>query len=659
MMNSFLKKPWFGLVAFALIWCALRVLWIDGDAGIPSVWEYGYNVTDEGYYMGAAKDKLLRGCFNDLDCNECFTYGYSAGTHWLSYLGCLAFGLNSWGFRVPFLLLYLLGWCAVFHFIAKRRGGLAAFIWCTAFACMPVVVAYERTAGNDLTIAALTALAFCVASGKGVWRIPVSALLTGAVILIKPSVWALLPIVLSAVLSERKTRRAWVDALLYVILAVASVWLCKQLAVLSVRTEAAQAGISAVDLIRRTTTHNALPKLSDYMTFLRGFSSFPRDPTMALVSVATIFMSVVPLAMALRDIVRRKWLWRILFNLSIPAYVAGISSLNTIYTHYFHPVLMLMPVVWFVAETSLKEDDEPEQEHVPFVRLALPYAFGAVALALLALYACDMAFRPQLLQEYYSKVYNLPAKVVWGLNGGLIALFAAGLAVLVFAFRGFHAARRSGWQWFLVAAVGGSVAFAGLPAVHFAHWLHKAQGFYLPHVLLVLFATLVFVVTAYAVPASRFRRWALFLFPALAVLCAYLFAPSWRSAAVEMLQPPTHVCRDVGREVAKLVPSDAIVIGERTRQVLMAQPHRTATTMPACDAIPIVRKLFTKDPAAKVYALLDSQNAYNLKHFQDHRGEFALQLLKTFKMPSFGDASPADVHLCRVVPVKNAKEPEK
>lgn len=62
------------------------------------------------------------------------------------------------------------------------------------------------------------------------------------------------------------------------------------------------------------------------------------------------------------------------------------------------------------------------------------------------------------------------------------------------------------------------------------------------------------------------------------------------------------------------------------------------------------------EPNAKLYALADSQHAYNLRHYREHAEEFGLQLVKTFKMPSFGDGSDADVHLCRIVVAKHEEK---
>ena len=102
----------------------------------------------------------------------------------------------------------------------------------------------------------------------------------------------------------------------------------------------------------------------------------------------------------------------------------------------------------------------------------------------------------------------------------------------------------------------------------------------------------------------------------------------------------------------QLLPADAVVIGERSNQMLMSLPIRTATTIVSnSDPIPVVESILKSDPAAKLYALADSQQAYNLQHFREHAKEYRLDLMKEFKMPSFGNGSPASVYLCRIVPL--------
>lgn len=636
---------WLWFAAFAAVWLGLRVFWLDGDAGIPSVWEYGYNVTDEGYYMGAAKDKLLWGAFNDLVRGESFTYGYSALTHWISYAGYAVFGLSEWKWRIPFVLIYFVGWCLAFRHAARRIGAMPAFFAAAALACVPLTVVYERTAGNDVTIAALFVIAYCLAVGTGRWRLVVPAVVAGSIILIKPSLWVLLPLLLAGALDGRKTSRRWVDAVVFLVALGLSVWGWRMLAVLSVLPETAANGMTASEIIRRTTTHNALPSLLDFATLFKGFSSFPRDPSFKLLSVEAAFFSAVPLAMAARAVLRRRWTPRLLLYLFVPAYVAAISVNNSIYTHYFHPMLVFLPILWSETVADLSEDaDAGEGVKMPSVLLALTAAVSA----LLVLWAGSQIVRPQEVQAYYSRIHNLPQGNVWAFDWPYVILTALAAAVLIGVFRGLRSLGREGVAAALAAAAAGSAAFAGLPAAHLSTYLKATQWSYMAPVALTLAFGMLFVLLAFGVGNGTFRRRVLAAFVPTAVLLSFALTPQWRDSVREMFAPVGHVQRDVAREVAKLVPADAVVIGERSTQVLMGQPIRTATTMPGCNPIPIVERLVNRDPKVKIYGLFDSQNAYNIKHLQENRDKYDLLLLKKFSMPSFASVQPADVYLCKI-----------
>lgn len=638
-------SKWIWFAAFAVVWLGLRVFWLDGDAGIPSVWEYGYNVTDEGYYMGAAKDKFLWGAFNDLVRSESFTYGYSALTHWISYIGYRLFGLSDWKWRIPFVLIYFIGWCLAFRHAARRIGPVAAFCAAAAFACVPVTVIYERTAGNDVTIAALFVISYCLAVGTGHWRLVVPALVAGAIILIKPSLWVLLPLLLAGVWDGRKTSRWWLDAVIFLAALALSVWGWRGLQLLSVLPETAANGVSAAEIIRRTTTHNALPNLFDFAAIFRGFASFPRDPSFKLLSVEAAFMSAVPLAMVARAILLRRWTPRFLLYLFVPTYVAAISVNNSIYTHYFHPVMVFLPILWSEIIADLSEDaDAAEGWRMPAVLLALT----AAASALLVLWAGTQIVRPQEVQAYYSRIHNLPQGNVWAFDWPYV--LAAGFAafVLVGAFRGLRSLGREGVTAALVAAATGSVAFAGLPAVHLSTYFKSTQWSYLAPVALAFVVGMLFVLAVFGVRNGTFRRRFLAVFVPAAVILSFALTPQWRDSACEMFAPVRHVQRDVAQEVAKLLPEGAVVLGERSTQVLMGQPFRTVTTMPGCNPIPILERLVKRDPQVKLYGLFDSQNAYNIQHLQKNKDKYDLLLLRKFSMPSFVSAKPVDVFFCQV-----------
>ena len=642
---------WIWFAAFVIVWCALRLYWLNADAGIPSIWEYGYNVTDEGYYMGAGKDKFLWGFFCDYSIGESVTYGYSALTHWLSYLGYAIFGLSDWAWRIPFAALYFASWCMAFLFVGRRCGFAKSFLWCAVLSSLPVVVAYERTACNDLAIGALATIAFCIAAGKGAWRIFAAAAVVGAIVLIKPSIWVLLPFVAAGVLSQRKTRAAWLDIVLFVAASAASVMAWRALEVLSVSGEAPRHGLTAAELIRRTTTHNALPSLFDFDQLFRGFSSFPRDICFKAFGPVAAFMSAVPLAMAARDALRRKCSWRILLYLSIPAYVAGVSVNNSICLHYYHPALMALPIL--LAEIW-RDFEEDAPESAPWKPQAIALAFAA-AVALVATFAAQSAApaRPDGVARAFSSVSNLPQVIVWSCGAIFVILPPLALAAIIATMRGFRALAREGVVWLAIGFIGASVAFAGLPGLHLAPYLKQPDDAWLAPMALSLAASFAFAAIAFGMRATFFRRWAVVAVAPVAVALSVLLIPTWRTATAELMTTHPRMQREIADELAAMLPEGAVVIGERSRQFFMGHPVRTATTMPGCDPIPIVRRLFEEDPNAQVFALADSQNAYNLQHFMEHKREYRLDMIRELSLPSFANGLPAKVYFCRVVPLSH------
>jgi len=540
-----------------------------------------------------------------------------------------------------------------FLHVARRSGNKLAFLWCSAFSIMPVMVVYERTACNDLAIAALGVIAFCLASGKGIWRIFASSLVAGAITLVKPSVWVVLPIVAAGILSEKKTSRAWLDLVLFAAASFAAVWLWRSLALLSVLPEVERHSMSAAEVIRRTTTHNPLPSLLDYDQLLRGFSSFPRDVCFKALSGMTVLVAVVPLTMAARAVILRRWSWRILLYLAMLAYIAGISVNNSICLHYYHPVLLMLPILVSEAWTDLRQDNGHVSGAWKATLLSAILLFASAAI--LMLFIASSTHKPQDVIAYFSNISNLPQKIVWGLNG-CHALLAALLATASLAYaRGITALKREGALWFACAFAVASVALSNLATPTVARFVHLTASDYTAPMYLVLAIGLLWLLIAFAMPSPRYRNLSYVVFVPFAVLASFLFTPSWRSAAAELLQPAKHVQRDVAAQMAKTLPENAVVLGERSTQVLMGQPFKTATTMPGCDPIPIVRKCLEKDPNMPIYGLLDSQNAYNLQSFQKHATEFRLDLVKKFQLPSFATGKPADVYFCRVVKLPQKK----
>jgi len=645
---------WMLFFAFAAIYLAMRLPWIAGDPGVPAMWEYGYNATDEGYYLDGGKEKFLWGCFWDPVRNEAHNYGYSSLTHWLSYLSHLAFGLSTWTWRLPFLAIFLCGWLAMFCHVARRSGAVLAFALCAAVSLTPMTLAYERTASNDAVIAALTVTAYALAAGRAWWRVAAGGVLVGAVVLVKPSVWVLLPVVAAGVLEERGFREGWRRLVLFVGAAAASVLACRLLVALSLLPEAGRTGLGVWEIVKRTTTHYPLPPLFDFASHFRGISSFPRDPSIQMLGPLAPLILSVPLALALRTALARRWNGHLLLFLAVPAYIAAVSVMNTIYTHYFLPAVATLPLVVSAAVAEFEADAAPaggwrepgwkDRAFMPFV-VAVLCAAGLVVVAM-------QSAAPAVAQQFYSRVYNLPAKNVWRMTWPVIVVFTlAATAVLAFANgRGTTPVKAAAWAF--SAAVAASVAFAAWPAAQLAPYMKKSAGDYFAPLAASAVVSALALLVVFGQRSASVRRGVVAAGAGLLLAAAYLAVPNWRAAATELLRPGTRFHAQAAKEIAALVPEDAVVVGERSNQMLMSLPIRAATTFPAnSDPLPVIRSARRADPSAKLYALVDTQHAYNLQHYREHADEVQLRLVKTLKMPSFSSGSLCDVHLCEILPV--------
>ena len=169
----------------------------------------------------------------------------------------------------------------------------------------------------------------------------------------------------------------------------------------------------------------------------------------------------------------------------------------------------------------------------------------------------------------------------------------------------------------------------------------------MPLILTVAFGA-VLLVSCSVYPQLARRGWC--AIPLAMVAAGYLLTPTWRTAAVELVRPATHYHRDAAKELAKLLPEDAIVLGERSDQMLMSVPVRTSSTFIAnSDGTKTAEDILKVRPDAKLYLLADTQHSYNLQNFSKKKERFALQPLAKFSMPSFANGRPADVHLCKII----------
>lgn len=640
---------WLMLLAFVAVYLAFRLPWMSCDPGIASVWEYGYNATDEGYYLSGGKEKFVWGFFVDMPRNEAFTYGFSAGTHWMSYLAHRLFGLSTWTWRIPFFVLYFCGWIAMFCHIAKRAGAYWAFALCAAVSVVPMVVAYERTGSNDALIAALVVLSYVCAAGGGRWRIALAGILAGAIILVKPSVWVLLPIIVSGVADGRDLRSCVKDVTLFAAVAVVSVFAWKLSVALSVVPDATRAGLSVWEVIRRTTTHYALPSVFEFASHFKGLSSFPRDPSIQLLGGLSALLFPIPLGMAARSALVRRFNGHFILFLAVPAYIAAVSVMNTIYTHYFLPVVMMLPILLLAVSGELSEGGGETRDRSLHVLLVV-VGVCVVGILFLASYSLP----PAISQTFYSRIYNLPTKNVWGMTWPQISVFVAVAFAAVAVTEALRGAKAVNVALRSVAAAGvaffaASVIFAALPGTVLAPYMKKASADYFAPMVVSFTVCVVLLAVVFGLVRGIAGRAVIALALPLCVLSSYLATPNWRSAFCELVRPGTHFHEKAAKKLAALLPKEAIVIGERSNQMLMSLPIRTATTFPSnSDPIPVIESILKVEPDAKLYALADAQHSYNLRHYKEHADKYRLRPLKTFRMPSFGTGALSDVYLFEI-----------
>lgn len=648
------KSDWFAVLGIAALWVVTRALWGDCDPGVPSMWEYGYNATDEGYYLVGGKEKFVRGLFVDLARGESQNYGFSPLTHWLSYLAHLLFGLSTWTWRIPFFALNLLSWCCLSAFISRRVGALSSFMLCAALALVPMTVAYERTASNDVLIGSLLVLASLLAFSRSKVCLVFSALATASIALVKPSVWVLVPIVFACVMSVPKTSSRFKDAAIFLGALVLGVLACKGCVILSVLKDAAVNSCTATEAVRRLTNHYPLPSLFAFFDHFRGLSSFPRDPSSPMLSFLAVLLVPVPLFFALSAALRKNLKWRHFLYIAVPLYVAGVSVMNTLYTHYFIPALAVIPLLWVLMREDVKELSEDSSDTLKMPVFIL-FCAGVLILPVLARLLLNpsplaSAAALQAVQSVYSRVYNFPAAIVWKHTFVGVLALAAVTTLFAFVSSVFSARKKLLIAVALSSLVAGSVIMAFLPAAELAPYMRKAPNVFLAPAAVSFAVFLIVVVGAFSFPVVFAKKKVWFSLPLLFVASSALMTPLWRQSAVELATLRTHYHRDAAKVIAKLVPENAVVIGERSNQMLMSLPTRTASTFAFnSDPMPIVKALWKREPATPLYALVDTQHSYNLNHYRENASLCNLQVVHKFKMPSFGTGAPCDVYLCKIL----------
>ena len=652
----------YGFILLAL-WCVTRWPWLDCDGGTPSLWEFGYFVTDEGYYLGGGKEKFCFGSFVELLRGEACTFGFSPGTHLLCWLSYLVFGLKSWAVRVPFFLINMVAYGSLFWFLARRTLPWIAFSLCCCVMFTPFMVVYERTASNDVLIASLFVMAYVASCGRSWTRIVLAGVLCALIALIKPSVYVLLPIVAGGILTVRKTRSRVLDVACFFAV-FSSVIVLEKVALFSLlQPDALLNGVPPSEIITRTTSHYAFPSLLDFERVFCGLTTFPRYPANTLLSVWSVLLTVLPLTALSRCVCggnrRFKWHPRLVMYLMVPAYCFAVAIMNTHYTHYFIPVMLFSPILWMEIRRDLRGGGGQS-----------PWMFCVIILVAFLSGLClnFSGYPPSVLQEaqnYAARMFNLPSKTVWLFNWERLLLWSlliGGVGALGLWYRSFSRGKKrrfpiatvvlEAFALFAGVLLALSVCYSQLPLAILAPYIKFPQEAIGVNLRLCLMVSTFLILSVWLLPGgiSRGRVWHLML--PLVFMVAIAVCPTWRQGAFE-LTARNHLYREAVKKLLSVIPPNALVIGERAPQLLLATSVKAASSfLFNCDPMPVVEAMAKKSPETPIIALLDREQIYNWQHYEQNKDKVTCRPFEKMVLPSFATGKPIDIYIAEIRVIK-------
>lgn len=632
----------FGSLLLLLI-VVSRWAWIDCDGGTPSLTEYGYFQTDEGYYTGGGKRKLVYGQFiNALRSAPC-TYAICPSTHVTTWVAFKLFGQTTWAHRVFPLLISTSAWLALFYFFSRKTLPWIAFLLCTVCLLNPLLTVYGRTACSDTLMASILLIGYVVTRKKGSLFPFLGGAIFGLGLWVKPSIWVLFPLGLSGASMSASPGNRWRRILFCVLGFIISMCIQYALIRLMICEDARSQNTSVDQLLEAADSSYPLPNPFDWTATFKGLSSFPRCPADGLLSVWIALFLVLPGLLLLRRLTDtpRRWDGRLLLYLTMLLYTAGLIILPVFYSHYYIPLIAFVPIVWFEARRDLKLWTTRK----PLLGIALMAA--AILCALISLHSFVVSpAEAQTLSDYLSNAYNLPPEIVWKCNGGHILAIACLLFLLALWSR---LRRPTGGVIIgvLVSALGvADLCFSKIPLTEAYKYttLFSSTIIDVANLLLIACILLFFVVWGLPGLFRKSVRWYLCL--AVFLVCATLANPVWRNGARELAQK-SYLHKNAVAELAKIVPDNAVVFGERTPQLFLSLKPRVSP-LPNADPVPTVLKVHEKFPERPLFALLDSEHNYHYTHYMNNTNRIRMEVVRTLRLPSFNSGLPVETFLVRL-----------
>ena len=627
------------LILILTRWC-----WIDCDGGTPSLMEYGYFATDEGYYCGGGKQKYLFGKLISFIRAMPNTYAICPATHIFTWISFLIFGQTSWAHRVFPLLLCTVAWFTFYVFLTRKTLAWIAFLLCACCLLNPFLMVYSRTACNDTLMASVLLIGYICARKKGRLSPFAGGCVFGLGLWVKASIWVLFPIGISGALTTPAIKDRGARVLHFIAGFLISACVQYGLIRLLIYPDALAQQVTVDQLLAVSNSSYGLPNPFDWESTFKGVSAFPRFPTGGLLGMWIPLVLVLPALLFLRRLTDKpiRWDGRLLLYLTFPLYAAGLMIMPVYYGHYFIPMIAFLPVLWIEARHDLKLwVGKDRWSTVALMAIALLFTLAYF-------HSFDIsAEKSAMLNDYLANAYNLPRRIVWTANGAYILTAAAFFLVL-----GLWARQRKPTAWavigLLLSALGvADLCFSRLPLSEAFKYTSifpatmKEVAFVLQTGAIVLFFAI------WGLP-EKFRagaRW-YWLLPLLLGF-GTIANPRWRNGVSELTER-TFLHSKAVTALQKIVPDNAIVFGERAPQLFLSLKSRVAP-VPNGDPVPMALNIHKKYPAIPLFALLDAEHNYHFTHYDKNKDKIQLQVLHTLVLPSFNTSLPSNVFLVRLL----------
>jgi hypothetical protein len=621
-------------LGLTLILAVFRIPWIQCDAGVPALWDYGYFCTDEGYYTYGGKCAYLTGRLINTAVSEPLTLTFAPLQHILAFLSFKCFGLNGWAHRVPVLLAGMAAWILIYTIISRRTLAWLAFMAVAIFSCNPISLVYERTASTDVLMGAFAVIAFFFALGQSIPSALLSALALALAYFSKSTAVGIAPLIILTFLTVRPWR--WSRIIVFVAALSFLITAGRVLLVQHISTIAQQDGLVADELLKLVGRAASLPTGGTIAYYLKALASFPRWTTAGILGGGVVLAVCLPMFALMGRIFMRPWHWghRVVLYFGIVLYAAGVACGNQLYARYFVPMMFFVPLIVFEARRDMSV------ARGVMWRSAVPFVLAVAVVYEIIFWLIPLGTPgSQALAPYFSNHHNLPSGNLWVVSWRIMIPTALVMFLATGWFRGWKKERVLYWIGAALMCIAvAHFGATGLPLFRFGFQNAQADLF-LPTLLTMHGMLLVFAMF-WMIHCEMLRRWKVW-FSCFGVLLAlsWLSCASWREGS-EQLMTRQWTRRNAEAALGSVLPKDAIVFGERSLALFIGS---AATTGVGASDLTI-KRLVQQNPG-KVFVILDQVQHYLGTQLAQNKVGIKCRIVYKIPMPAFHNGMPMDCYV--------------